>query len=51
VGMWWMWWISQAESEAAHTATHAGIFKNSHLDGHSAAVTPLRSSVTAIQVS
>ena len=45
-----MWWKSRAEIEAAHATTHASIFKNSHLDGRVAAVTPLGSGVSALHV-
>jgi hypothetical protein len=45
-----MWWKSRAEIEAAHAATHASIFKNSHLDARVAAKTPLGSGMTALHV-
>jgi len=45
-----MWWKSQEEIKAAHTATHLTIFKNSCLDGEVSSVKSLASGVTAMHV-
>jgi uncharacterized protein (TIGR02246 family) len=43
-----MWWRSRAEIEAAHTHTHASIFRDSRLDIGATSVMHLRPGVAAV---
>lgn len=45
-----MWWKSRAEIEAAHTATHATLFRDSRLSGEIASRKELRPGVVALHL-